>query len=182
MPTEPLPDQAQPSSPAKKSILKKALSALMQVILLAVVIIAVDAWMTRNSAHGTPPPLEGKTISGEYFSIDGLKGEVGIIHFWGTWCPVCNLEQGTMNALNKDFHMMTIALQSGSDAEISQYLRDKGVSYPVLNDDRGVISSIYGVTAVPVTFVLDRHGEIRYVTRGYSSELGLRFRLWLASL
>ncbi|MCW8824843.1 MAG: protein disulfide oxidoreductase [Gammaproteobacteria bacterium] len=163
-------------------MLKRAISIGVDIILLLIIVVMVDAWLTRNSAHGTPPPLERHTISGHPFSISGMKGEVSLLHFWGTWCPVCNLEHGTIDSLNRDYKMMTVALQSGSDEEIKQFLQQKGVNYPVLNDDSGEISSQFGVSSVPVTFVLNREGDISYVTRGYSSELGLRFRLWLASL
>jgi len=174
--------QQQAAEPKKRSPLKRLRSIVIEVVLLLLVVILVDAWLTRNTVHGTPPALEGVTITSHTFSTESLKGEVSLLHFWGTWCPVCNLEQGTIDALNKDYRVMTVALQSGSDDEIARYLKKKGVGYPVLNDNSGKISSSYGVTAVPVSFVLDSNGEIRYVTRGYSSELGLRFRLWLASL
>jgi alkyl hydroperoxide reductase subunit AhpC len=52
----------------------------------------------------------------------------------------------------------------------------------VVNDPEGALSRRYGVSAVPVTFVIDAGGKVRFVTRGYTSGLGLRLRLWLAGL
>ena len=148
MSIEPKPEQKQHSAPEKRSILKRSLGLLIQSIMLVAVVVIVDAWMTRNTAHGIPPAMEGRTISGENFSIDDFKGEVALLHFWGTWCPVCNLEHGTIDALNKDFQMMTVALQSGRDHEIDQYLLDKGVHYSVLNDNRGEISPLCSIAEV----------------------------------
>ncbi len=161
---------------------KKAGSIALQLIVLMALIWLLDFWMTRNTVHETPPPIHQMTLSGEEFSLDNLKGEPSIIHFWGTWCPICNIEQGTIESMGKSYPMMTIAMRSGSDAEIADYLIEKGVSYRVINDNSGAISNRYGVSAVPTTFILDREGVIRFVTQGYSSELGLRFKLWLASL
>jgi hypothetical protein len=36
------------------------------------------------------------------------------------------------------------------------------------------------VSAVPASFVLDRQGRVRFVTRGYTSGAGMRVRVWLA--
>lgn len=174
--------QPAPLIPQKRRILQKVRSWLIQLLLLLLVVIVVDGWLTRNNAHGMAPAIVGSTIAGDPFNIDELRGEVVLLHFWGTWCPICNLEHGTIDSINRDFRVISVALQSGSDAEIASHLHSKGLSYPVVNDNHGEISARYGVSSVPVSFVLDSHGEIRYVTRGYTSELGLRFRLWLASL
>lgn len=166
----------------KPSLLTRLRSIGLQIILLMVMIWGVDLWMTRNTVHATPPTINRLTISGEQFSTDSFKGQASLIHFWGTWCPICNIEQGTIDNMGENYPLVTVAMQSGSDDEINEYLSDKGVSYRVINDNSGAISEQYGVKSVPTTFVLDREGNIKFVTQGYSSELGLRFKLWLASL
>ena len=162
--------------------LKRARSIGVQLIVLMAMIWGVDLWMTRNTVHATPPPINRLTIAGEQFSIDRFKGQASLIHFWGTWCPICNIEQGTIETMGKNYPLVTVAMQSGSDDEIKAYLAEKEVSYRVINDNSGTISEQYGVKTVPTTFVLDSEGNIKFVTQGYSSELGLRFKLWLASL
>lgn len=175
-------DSVEDSKKPRLSLLKRVRSVGLQIILMLIVVWGVDLWMTRNTVHASPPPIEQNTIANQQFSLEVLKGEPSLIHFWGTWCPICNVEQGTINSMGEDYPMVTIAMQSGSDDEITTYLHDNEVSYRVINDNSGIISKQYGVKTVPTTFVLDRDGEIRFVTQGYSSELGLRFKLWLASL
>ena len=173
---------AEENKKPKLGLLTRLRSIGIQLILLMVMIWGVDLWMTRNTVHATPPPINRQSITGEQFSTESLKGQPSLIHFWGTWCPICNLEQGTMDSMGASYPMVTVAMQSGSDDEINSYLVEKEVSYRVINDDSGAISEQYGVKTVPTTFVLDREGNIKFVTQGYSSELGLRFKLWLASL
>jgi alkyl hydroperoxide reductase subunit AhpC len=64
---------------------------------------------------------------------------------------------------------------------VQKYMREQGVSFPVVNDAEGKISARWGVHAVPASFIIDTEGKIRYVEIGYTTGLGLRFRLWLAS-
>lgn len=175
-------DLVEESKKPRPGLLKRVRAIGLQIILMLVVVWVVDLWMTRNAVHASPPPIAQNTITNQQFSLEVLKGEPSLIHFWGTWCPVCNIEQGTIHSMGEDYPMVTIAMQSGSDDEIAAYLRDNEVSYRVINDNSGIISEQYGVKTVPTTFVLDREGEIKFVTQGYSSELGLRFKLWLASL
>jgi alkyl hydroperoxide reductase subunit AhpC len=73
-------------------------------------------------------------------------------------------------------------MESGTEAEVRDYLAEQGVDYPVVNDERGTLSRSYGVMAVPMSFVLDSDGVVRFATRGYTTGWGLRFRLWLAGI
>jgi alkyl hydroperoxide reductase subunit AhpC len=51
-----------------------------------------------------------------------------------------------------------------------------------LNDEDGWISEKWGVHAVPASFIIDRTGRIRFVEVGYTTEIGLRLRLWWAGI
>ena len=41
------------------------------------------------------------------------------------------------------------------------------MTFPVLFDDRKEVSKMYDVGAMPVTVIVDRAGQIRYVHQGY---------------
>jgi len=48
-----------------------------------------------------------------------------------------------------------------------QMIEDLGVSFPVLFDARKEVSQLYQVEAMPVTVLVDREGNVRYVHHGY---------------
>jgi alkyl hydroperoxide reductase subunit AhpC len=52
----------------------------------------------------------------------------------------------------------------------------------VLNDTDGSVSRAWGVQAVPASFIIDTDGQIHFIEVGYTTELGIRMRLWLAAL
>jgi alkyl hydroperoxide reductase subunit AhpC len=56
------------------------------------------------------------------------------------------------------------------------------VSYPVVLDARGQLSGIYGVQGVPTSIIIDPAGNVRFVEVGYTTETGLRLRLWWVGL
>lgn len=155
---------------------------LLELALLLVLVIALEAFLTRHAVSGKAPPFEGVTLSGEHFDLNSFQGQPAVIHFWATWCPVCSLEHGMIDNLAQGYPVMTIAMQSGEAEEVLAALQAEGVDYPVINDPQGTLARLYGVSGVPASFVLDSQGEVRFVTRGYTSGWGMRMRLWLAGL
>jgi thiol-disulfide isomerase/thioredoxin len=163
--------------------LKKRLPRLLlELLLLLVFVIALEAFLSRDAVSGRAPSFSGTTLGGEPFALEQLRGAPAVVHFWATWCPVCNLEQGMVDSLAADYPVITVAMQSGEEQEVAAYLAEQGVDYPVLNDPQGSLSRRYRVSGVPASFILDGNGEVRFVTRGYTSGLGMRLRLWLAAL
>ena len=99
------------------------------------------------------------------------------MHFWATWCGVCRAEQGTIDALAGDHHVVTVASQSGGAPEVRAYLEREGVDFPVLVDPGGALAARWGVHAFPTTFVVapDGGGPATYVDDG---ETGILTATW----
>ncbi len=103
-----------------------------------------------------------------------------MIHFWATWCPACKLEASNIENISKTYQVITVAVNSGSDAEINTFLKEKKLSYDVINDNEGKFASKFSISSFPTTFIYDKDGEIKFSEVGYTSTLGLRLRMWLA--
>jgi peroxiredoxin len=155
---------------------------LLELVLLIIFVIALEAFLTRDAVSGKAPLFTGKTLTGEPFALKSLQGQPAVVHFWAVWCPVCGLEQGMIDSLAEDYPVITVAMQSGDVEEVRAYMQNEGVDYPVVNDPQGSIARRYRVKGVPASFILDGNGEVQFVTRGYTSGLGMRVRLWLAEL
>jgi peroxiredoxin len=168
-----------PMSASKRN---RWLRRLAEGLVFLAVLGAVSVYQSRNLARGEAPDLSGATVAGHRIDLHRLRGEPVMVHFWATWCPICGVEQGSVDAVARDYRVVTVAMQSGDAEEITRYLEGEGVNYPVLPDPDGRLAARYGVTAVPATFFLDEQGRIRASTVGYTSEWGMRLRLWWAGL
>lgn len=153
-----------------------------ELLLLLAFMLAVEAYLTRDAAWGPAPELVAMLSDGRPFDLAQLRGKPALIYFWGTWCPVCGAQQGTITGLAEDVPLLTVAMQSGTDAEVNQYLAQHGLHWQTVADGQGGIARQWGVSGVPAVFVLDGRGDIRFVTRGYTTELGLRLRVWWAGM
>ena len=154
----------------------------VQLLILLLLLLAVEAFLTRGAVGMMAPPIDTTTINQQAFSLQQFKGKSAIVHFWATWCPVCKLEQSMLDNIAVDVPIITIAMQSGTADEVLNYHEQHDVTYPVINDPNGLISNQYGIQGVPASFILDGEGQIRFATHGYTTGLGLRIRLWLAGL
>ncbi len=156
---------------------------VINLLLLVAVVAAVRAWQQRDMASGAAPVLQGVTLAGSAYRLPPHSTRPLLVHFWATWCPICRTEQSTLAAIAHDYpDVITIAMQSGKPEEVAGYLRAQGVDFPVVNDASGNLSNAWGVHAVPASFIIAPDGQIRFVEVGYTTELGIRLRLWLAGL
>ena len=164
---------------------------LREMVLYALMFLVVgflaNLWMTRDQVSGQPPELAGQIIEPEGFTparpgrLDlSAYDKPMLLYFFAEWCPICKLQNPVIAAIAEDYPVIGVAIQSGDAARVRDYLQQRGLEIPVVNDPQGRISRAYGVDGVPAAFVIGPDGRIRHSTQGYATEAGLRSRLWLA--
>ncbi len=104
---------------------------------------------------------------------------VDVVHFWATWCPVCKTEAFNIDFLTRSYNVRTIAVKSGEDEEIKDYLRRNDLHFRFVNDVHGDIASKYAITVFPTT-VICHQKKVKFAEVGYTSTAGLLVRLWLS--
>ena len=105
-----------------------------------------------------------------------------LVHFWAVWCPTCKLESANIQSISKDFEVLTIAVKSGSDEEIQNFLDENELSFKVFNDNEGVYAQKFNISAYPTTFIYDKNKNLVFSEVGYTSTWGLYLRMWWAGL
>ena len=110
------------------------------------------------------------------------KDKPVMIHFWATWCPVCKTEASNIEKISQQYEVLTIALKSGTDSEIENYLKNNNVNFKVINDQNGYITNKFDVSIFPTTIIYDKNRNIVFSDVGYTSTLGLYLRMWWASI
>ncbi len=146
-----------------------------------IVFVAANIWSTRNHPSGAAPSFNILDLNGTSHSFEfNNNSQPVLLHFFATWCPICELENDTLNSIAKDHQIIVIAMQSGHANDIKQYQQEHQLSMTIYNDETGRVSKLYNVTGVPTSFIINPQGDITSSTIGFASELGLRFRLWLS--
>lgn len=169
------------SSPPRS---RKWVRPVLEVIILVGLLVGYRTWQHRDMPEGPAPGLTGVTLAGQPYALPAHPGKPVLVHFWATWCGVCLAEQGTISAIaqDKNADLITIAMQSGKTSEVSRYIQQHHIDFPVINDEDGTLAERWGVNAVPANFVIAPDGKIRFIEVGYTTKIGLSLRLWLAGL
>ncbi|NOQ15205.1 MAG: redoxin domain-containing protein [Methyloprofundus sp.] len=148
---------------------------IKDLLFIVIFIGLLQTFMQRDMHSGAIPDLP-KTIQGKSLISD----KPVIIYFWGSWCGICATIQGTISEVLQDYSGVTVALRSGNNTDVLNYLQSNKLDWPVINDNDGALAQAFGVSAVPAVFIVAPDGQIRFVTLGYVTEIGLRLRLgWL---
>lgn len=154
---------------------------LANLAIIAGAFIAIRSCNQQNLASGSAVTFEGQSLDGRTISLSEFRGQPVLLHFWATWCGVCSAMADNVEAVARDYRVVTVASRSGDSDSVRAYVAENKLSFPVLNDPDGRLARDYGVSAYPTTFVIDKSGKIRYAEVGFTTEIGLRFRVFLSN-
>src|SRR3984893_14277967 len=146
-------------------------------ILVLVCVTALSA-STGPKTKEPAPRFNARTLDGEKFTNESVKGRVVLLEFWTTWCVYCFEEAGFVDQINKEFRDKGLIVLAVNVAEskktVKKYLdQHPRTSRIVLTDDTN-LAAMYEATLYPIYVVIDRDGNIAGTQRGAEGEEGLR--------
>jgi peroxiredoxin len=112
--------------------------------------------------------------------------DVMVIAFWATWCKPCKIELAAVNKLylkykDKGLAFLAVSIDGpDSVAEVANYKRKYGYTFPVLLDTETAILERYNPRGdIPFSMVVDRNGAIVATHQGYNpgDEIALEAKL-----
>lgn len=132
------------------------------------------------------PNFNAKTLTGEKFNNESLKGHVVLLQFWTTWCPYCRREQPVVDGLDREFRdkgLVILAIDvSESKKTVKKYLEQNPRSCHIVMTEDTNLAAMYAANTYPIYVVIDRDGNIVGEQRGAAGERALRNMLARAGL
>lgn len=131
-----------------------------------------------------PSPREGfrapdftlALLGGGQVTLSELQGKVVMINLWASWCGPCRIEMPAIEKVyraHKDQGFVVLGVNStfqDNEADAAAFVRELGLSFPILLDRTGTASHRYQLRALPSTFFVDRQGVIRSAVFGAMNE------------
>lgn len=138
------------------------------------IVLLLGYGLTRDPRY-IASPLPGKAAPGfalpvldraDTIRLDRLRGNVVLVNFWASWCIPCRQEHPVLLAGAKRYEgrpVRFIGIAYNDRPEDSRrWLGELGQAYPSLIDEGARTAIDYGVSGVPETFILDKHGTIAF--------------------
>ena len=146
--------------------MKELIPFIIMILVLAGVVVGINVLQDKmDSTSGSPSVMfsatdrKGMPYTESVFS----ENKITMINLWEPWCGPCVSEMPGIQRLYstyKDKGLMVIGVYTTDNMEfqVSQVLRDAGVTYPVILDDTSF--SRFRTGSVPTTFFVDSKGQV----------------------
>jgi cytochrome c biogenesis protein CcmG/thiol:disulfide interchange protein DsbE len=133
-------------------------------------------------AHGrrpvAPPVSLPRLEGGARAALADYRGTVVVLNYWASWCTPCRQESPLLERWQR-----RLAKRGGTvvgidsldvTADARAFVREFGLTYPMLRDRDGETQRRFGISGYPETLIVDRDGRIAALQRGPVDDAFLR--------
>jgi len=124
-----------------------------------------------SNAADAAPDFTLKSTHGDNLRLSEHRGEVILLNFWASWCGPCRQEMPILNTLHQRYNKLgfsVVGVNVDKDSSLAdKLLKDIPVTFAVLLDNTGAVSSSYNISAMPTSVLIDRDGNMRFLHKGY---------------
>ena len=118
------------------------------------------------------PDIALEILDGGKLKLSDLRGKVVVVNFWATWCPPCRSEMPSlerMKGMMKGEPIEIVAVNAGEDEDQISEFREgvkPALTFRLALDRNADAMKAFSISALPTTYVIDRHGQVVYRALG----------------
>jgi cytochrome c biogenesis protein CcmG, thiol:disulfide interchange protein DsbE len=108
-------------------------------------------------------------FEGNKTNLSDYLGKTVVLNFWASWCSDCVEEMPAFNEINKNFEeqgdtvLLSINLTDGQKEtknSATDFLKNNDYSMNIFYDFDDTIASLFGISKIPSTIVIDKEGHL----------------------
>ena len=128
------------------------------------------------------PELRAPLLAGGTFDLAALGEKPVLVYFFAPWCKICAASADNVERLPRlvgadDLGIVTVALDWNTVGQVRDYVSRHRLEGPIVLGDAAVARA-WQVYAFPTYYVLDSTLGVARRDIGYSTQLGLLWRVW----
>lgn len=158
-----------------RPIIKKMLLIIGLAFVLS---LAIDAYRLFSQSPQNIPADAFVTINQSLGNNANTEKHV-VIYAWASWCALCSVTTPQVKWLQALYPTTSIAVQSGDDAKVAQYIKSKNIQFPVINDNDGLLANSLNIKGTPTFIIASNTGKVHYYSVGVSFLPSLLLKLFI---
>jgi len=118
------------------------------------------------------PDFSRTALDGRRVDTARLRGRVVVVKFFAKFCEPCKRTLPVLQELARrrpDVAILGIS-EDERESDAHEVVRSFGLSFPVVHDREQILAGRYRVQELPVTFVIDAGGRVRWVGGPFQRE------------
>lgn len=128
-----------------------------------------------GGADSLAPDFALESTAGGTVRLDDYRGKVVLLHFWATWCAPCRAaiaHEIKFQEMYAERGFTVLGMNMDTDRkDVFKFLERNKLNYPTLFLDEETRAAYGGVSNIPLTIIIDRNGQIRRKSMGYTLQL-----------
>jgi thiol-disulfide isomerase/thioredoxin len=130
----------------------------------------------------TFPPVTSSVMEG---TVPDTAGKVVVVDFWASWCAPCKTSFPALSQLQNEFGsqltIVGVSVDEKADA-YERFLARMKPSFTTLRDRTQQLVATVSVPTMPTSYVIDRHGVVRFIHIGFHDDTAQALRTQIKQL
>ena len=145
-------------------------------LMMTVLLFSLDSPPTANAGNPTPvvyspaPNFSRVDLDQRNVDLTAYRGKVVVLNFWATWCTPCLIEMPRFVEWQQEYGergLQVIGISMDDEAlPVRAAFQKYRLNFPVVMGDEKLGEMYGGILGLPITFLIDRNGKIRFKHQG----------------
>ena len=141
-------------------------------------LLAASPLMAVKPPREPMPRFQAKSLDGQIYTRENLKGKVVLLQHWATWCGYCRKDEPAVEQILKDHAkdgLIVLAINAAEPkAKVLDYLKEHPRTAKIVLTPETNLARIFEGSGVPAYILIDRESNVAAMQPGSGGLMALR--------
>ena len=164
------PDEKPKNDDIPHGITRGTLLVILSIVVVSVVVGLRFFGQNQVQVGSYAPDYTLRTFEGDLYTLQGSRGQIILLNFWGNWCAPCHAEAADLQDIYAEYADDGVLLLGVNYIDVAAdalaFIEQYGITYPNGPDVAEKIAQTYNLQSTPQTYVIGRDGKLTHIFIG----------------